>query len=47
MVSLLKRNNCRRALLGARTLQDCFGGNAATLEIGVTRHAFNLQVVNT
>ena len=47
MVSLVKRNNCGKALLHARTLLDVFGGNGSSDEYGVGRHAANLQVTNT
>jgi len=47
MVSLIKRNNCGKALEHARILLDILGGNAASDEYGVARHAANLQVTNT
>ncbi|KAF8331872.1 acyl-CoA dehydrogenase NM domain-like protein [Cantharellus anzutake] len=47
MVSIIKRNNCGKALLHARNLLDILGGNAASDEYGVARHAANLQVANT
>lgn len=47
MVSIVKRNNCGKALEHARSLLDVFGGNAASDEYGVGRHAANLQVTNT
>ncbi|GAA5878132.1 hypothetical protein JCM8547_005636 [Rhodosporidiobolus lusitaniae] len=47
MVSILKRNNCGKALQHARVLLDVFGGNAASDEYRVARIAANLQVVNT
>jgi glutaryl-CoA dehydrogenase len=47
MVSVVKRNNCGKALAHARTLLDVFGGNASSDEYGVARHAANLQVTNT
>ncbi|KAF8316364.1 putative glutaryl-CoA dehydrogenase mitochondrial precursor [Clavulina sp. PMI_390] len=47
MVSLIKRNNCGKALQHSRILLDILGGNAASDEYGVARHAANLQVTNT
>ncbi|GAA5989709.1 hypothetical protein JCM11641_002178 [Rhodosporidiobolus odoratus] len=47
MVSLLKRNNCDKALKGARTLMEVFGGNAASDEYGIARIAANAHVVST
>ncbi|KDN38197.1 acyl-CoA dehydrogenase NM domain-like protein [Tilletiaria anomala UBC 951] len=47
MVSLVKRNNCGKALQHARVLLEIFGGNAASDEYHVARHAANLYVVNT
>jgi len=47
MVSVIKRNNCGKALQHARILLDILGGNAASDEYGVARHAANLQVANT
>lgn len=47
MVSLVKRNNCGKALAHARTLLEIFGGNAASDEYATARHAANLHVVNT
>ncbi|KAJ7270016.1 acyl-CoA dehydrogenase/oxidase [Mycena haematopus] len=47
MVSLVKRNNCGKALVHARALLDIFGGNACADEYHVGRHAANLQVTNT
>jgi len=47
MVSLMKRNNCGKALAHARILMDVFGGNAASDEYHIARVAANLQVVNT
>lgn len=47
MVSLVKRNNCGKALQHARILLDVFGGNACSDEYGVGRHVANLQVANT
>ncbi|KAJ7018343.1 acyl-CoA dehydrogenase NM domain-like protein [Mycena alexandri] len=47
MISIVKKNNCGKALLHARTLLDIFGGNACSDEYHVGRHAANLQVTNT
>lgn len=47
MVSLVKRNNCGKALQHARILLEIFGGNAASDEYHTGRHAANLHVVNT
>ena len=47
MISLIKRNNCGKALQHARILLDILGGNAASDEYNIGRHAANLQVTNT
>ena len=47
MISMIKRQNCDRALAGARTLQEIFGGNAASDEYGIGRHVANLYVTQT
>ena len=47
MVSLLKRNNCGRALEIARVARDMHGGNGVSDEFHVIRHAMNLEAVNT
>lgn len=47
MVSIVKRNNCGKALEHARSLLDILGGNAASDEYHLGRHAANLHVVNT
>ncbi|KAF4970524.1 hypothetical protein FZEAL_10019 [Fusarium zealandicum] len=47
MISVIKRQNCDRALAGARTLQEIFGGNAASDEYHIGRHVANLFVVQT
>ncbi|KAL5592175.1 hypothetical protein FOVSG1_011064 [Fusarium oxysporum f. sp. vasinfectum] len=47
MISIIKRQNCDRALAGARTLQEIFGGNAASDEYHIGRHVANLFVVQT
>jgi len=46
-VSLLKRNNCGKALTIARTARDMLGGNGISDEYGVIRHMLNLEAVNT
>ncbi|HJU19869.1 MAG TPA: acyl-CoA dehydrogenase [Stellaceae bacterium] len=47
MVSLLKRNNCGKALDIARTARDMHGGNGIADEYHVIRHVVNLETVNT
>ncbi|CAO2654162.1 Nn.00g108950.m01.CDS01 [Neocucurbitaria sp. VM-36] len=47
MISMIKRQNCDRALMGARTLQEVFGGNAVSDEYGIGRHVANLFVTQT
>ena len=47
MVSLIKRNNCGKALDIARTARDILGGNGISLEYHIIRHAQNLETVNT
>ncbi|RPD71999.1 acyl-CoA dehydrogenase domain-containing protein [Lentinus tigrinus ALCF2SS1-7] len=47
MISLVKRNNCGKALEHARRVLDILGGNACSDEYHVGRHVANLQVVNT
>ncbi|XP_074144866.1 glutaryl-CoA dehydrogenase, mitochondrial [Sminthopsis crassicaudata] len=47
MVSLLKRNNCGKALDIARQARDMLGGNGISDEYHVIRHAMNLEAVNT
>lgn len=47
MVSLLKRNNCLKALEHSRKVLDLLGGNAIVDDYHIGRHAANLQVVNT
>ena len=46
-ISLMKRNNCGKALEIARTARDMHGGNGITDEYNVIRHALNLEAVNT
>ncbi len=47
MTSLMKRNNCGKALDIARLARDMHGGNGISDEFGVVRHMLNLEVVNT
>ena len=47
MISIVKRNNCGKALDIARAARDMHGGNGITLEYHVMRHAQNLETVNT
>ncbi|MGI9331211.1 MAG: acyl-CoA dehydrogenase [Gammaproteobacteria bacterium] len=46
-VSLLKRNNCGKALDIARAARDIHGGNGITDEYHIIRHMLNLEAVNT
>ncbi|MDX1432126.1 MAG: acyl-CoA dehydrogenase, partial [Gammaproteobacteria bacterium] len=46
-VSLLKRNNCGKALDIARAARDMHGGNGISDEYHVIRHVLNLEAVNT
>jgi glutaryl-CoA dehydrogenase len=46
-ISLLKRNNCGKALEIARTARDMLGGNGISDEYHVIRHMMNLEAVNT
>lgn len=46
-VSLIKRNNCGKALDIARTARDMHGGNGIVDEYHVIRHLMNLETVNT
>ncbi|CAN7461657.1 acyl-CoA dehydrogenase [Rhizobium sp. LjRoot30] len=47
MISIVKRNNCGKALDIARQARDMHGGNGIQIEYGVMRHAQNLETVNT
>lgn len=47
MVSILKRNNCGRALDAARHARDMHGGNGIAEDFQVMRHMVNLETVNT
>ena len=46
-ISIIKRNNCGKALDIARTCRDMYGGNGIVDEYHVMRHAMNLETVNT
>ena len=47
MISLIKRNNCGKALAIARMARDMHGGNGISDEFPVMRHMVNLETVNT
>ncbi|MDK2760567.1 MAG: acyl-CoA dehydrogenase [Sphingopyxis sp.] len=47
MVSIVKRNNCGKALDIARVARDMHGGNGISEEYQVIRHMMNLETVNT
>ncbi|KAK1783276.1 glutaryl-CoA dehydrogenase [Copromyces sp. CBS 386.78] len=47
MISMIKRQNCDRALYHARTLQEIFGGNAVSDEYHIGRVVANLYVTQT
>ena len=47
MISLVKRNNCGKALDVARAARDMHGGNGIADEYHVIRHVMNLEAVNT
>jgi len=46
-ISLLKRNNCGKALAIARVARDMHGGNGISDEFHIIRHVMNLEAVNT
>ncbi|MEA1013431.1 acyl-CoA dehydrogenase [Sphingosinicella sp. LY1275] len=46
-ISMIKRNNCGKALDIARIARDMHGGNGISAEFHVIRHAANLETVNT
>ncbi|WP_428155930.1 acyl-CoA dehydrogenase [Brevundimonas sp.] len=46
-ISLIKRNNCGKALNIARVSRDMHGGNGISAEFHVMRHSANLETVNT
>ena len=47
MISLIKRNNCGKALDIARQSRDMHGGNGISQDFHVFRHLMNLETVNT
>ena len=47
MISILKRNNCGKALDIARQCRDMLGGNGISDEYHIIRHVMNLEAVNT
>ncbi|VDC33153.1 acyl-CoA dehydrogenase [Pseudogemmobacter humi] len=47
MISIIKRNNCGKALDAARMARDMHGGNGISEEFQVIRHMLNLETVNT
>ena len=46
-ISIMKRNNCSKALQIARAARDMLGGNGISGEYHVMRHLMNLETVNT
>ncbi|WP_294289527.1 acyl-CoA dehydrogenase [uncultured Sphingomonas sp.] len=46
-ISIIKRNNCGKALDIARVARDMHGGNGISADFHVIRHAINLETVNT
>jgi len=46
-ISMLKRNNCRKALNIVRDARDMLGGNGILDENHIIRHLVNLETVNT
>ena len=46
-ISIIKRNNCGKALSIARLARDMHGGNGISEEYHVMRHLMNLETVNT
>ena len=47
LISLVKRNNCGKALSIAREARDMHGGNGVSDEYGIIQHVMNLEAVNT
>jgi glutaryl-CoA dehydrogenase len=47
LISLMKRNNCGKALDIARISRDMHGGNGISEDFQIMRHAANLETVNT
>jgi glutaryl-CoA dehydrogenase len=46
-ISIIKRNNCQKALNIARMARDMLGGNGISDEYHIIRHMLNLEAVNT
>ena len=46
-ISLLKRNNCGKALEVSRNARDMLGANGIDISYGIMRHLINLETVNT
>jgi len=46
-ISIIKRNNCEKALHIARTARDMLGGNGISDDYHIIRHMMNLEAVNT
>ena len=47
IISMMKRNNCGKALVVARDARDMHGGNGISEDFSVIRHMINLETVNT
>ena len=47
MISIIKRNNCEKALNIARVSRDLHGGNGIMEDYHIMRHMCNLETVNT
>ena len=47
MISLVKRNNCAKALDISRISRDILGGNGISHHYNIFRHLLNLETVNT
>jgi glutaryl-CoA dehydrogenase len=47
MISIVKRNNCGKALAISRDARDMLGGNGIVDEYHIIRHSQNLETVNT
>jgi glutaryl-CoA dehydrogenase len=46
-ISIIKRNNCQKALTIARNARDMLGGNGISDDYHIIRHMLNLEAVNT
>jgi glutaryl-CoA dehydrogenase len=46
-ISIIKRNNCQKALYIARNARDMLGGNGISDDYHIIRHMLNLEAVNT